>query len=150
MTLQLGALLGERAVGGEVIGLTGPLGAGKSCLVKGIARGLGLSERDICSPTFILAHSHFGRLALHHLDLYRIDSPHQMPDLEDYFDARGVTAIEWAERGCLPEERLTVTLRYRDGDRREIALSGSEGRHAAWLEEVMQAWTKRSPPSRGS
>ncbi len=155
-TLCLGALLGETAIGGEVVGLVGPLGAGKSCLVKGIARGLGMNEADICSPTFILAHSHFGRLPLHHIDLYRTDSVrfNGGMELEDYFDEGGITAIEWADQGAahLPEDRLTIEMRYGDPEKenqREISLMSGMGRHAAWVEEVIREWTRRLPQLRG-
>jgi len=148
-TLRLGRWLGETAVGGEVIGLTGPLGVGKSCLVKGIALGLGVAEEEVCSPTFVLARSHFGRLVLHHIDLYRIEGAQadEMRFLDDYFDARGVTAMEWAEYGTafLPEKRLTIILRYGHNDAREISLAGHPGRYADWIEEVSQKWTQQWP-----
>jgi tRNA threonylcarbamoyladenosine biosynthesis protein TsaE len=96
--------LGRRWAGaveaGLVIGLSGDLGAGKTQLVKGLARGLGISER-VLSPTFALVNAYSGgRLRLFHLDLYRLDSRQQIlaAGLEEYLNPDGVSVIEWAER----------------------------------------------------
>ena len=100
-TLALGEQWGRAAQPGWLIGLTGELGAGKTQLVKGIARGLGVRER-ILSPTFALVHSYAsGRLPLFHLDLYRLDTPAQVigAGLEEYlYPRQGVTVVEWVER----------------------------------------------------
>jgi tRNA threonylcarbamoyladenosine biosynthesis protein TsaE len=100
-TQALGEQWGKTAVPGLVIGLTGDLGAGKTELVKGIARGLGATS-PVRSPTFALVHEYTGgRLTLFHLDLYRLESPAQIhaAGLEEYFHAPpGVTVIEWVER----------------------------------------------------
>jgi tRNA threonylcarbamoyladenosine biosynthesis protein TsaE len=100
-TLRLGEQWGREARAGSVIGLTGDLGAGKTQLVKGIARGLGIASR-IQSPTFTLVHEYReGRLPLYHIDLYRLDTPEQVfaAGLEEYFfQTDGVTVVEWAER----------------------------------------------------
>ena len=100
-TSRLGVQWGRQAQCGWAIGLTGDLGAGKTQLVKGIAEGLGITNR-IQSPTFTLIRSYnSGRLPLHHLDLYRLDSPSQIigAGLEQYlYDRDGVTVIEWIER----------------------------------------------------
>jgi tRNA threonylcarbamoyladenosine biosynthesis protein TsaE len=100
-TFALGTAWGREAESGWVIGLTGDLGAGKTQLVKGIARGLGVGER-IHSPTFALLNQYTsGRLPLFHLDLYRLDAPGQMvaAGLEPFLTApAGVTVVEWIER----------------------------------------------------
>jgi len=107
-TLRLGEQWGREAQAGWVIGLTGDLGAGKTQLVKGIARGLGIASR-IQSPTFTLIHENReGRLPLYHIDLYRLDTPQQVfaAGLEDYFSqSDGVTVVEWAERYPLKPNR---------------------------------------------
>ena len=107
-TLRLGEKWGREAKPGWVIGLTGDLGAGKTQLVKGIARGLGIASR-IQSPTFTLIHEYRdGRLPLYHIDLYRLDTPQQVfaAGLEEYFrQSDGVTIVEWAERYPLKEYR---------------------------------------------
>ena len=100
-TVALGERWGRDAAPGWVIGLTGDLGAGKTQLVKGLARGLGIAAR-VQSPTFALVNEYNdGRLPLAHLDLYRLDTPEQIiaAGLEPYFDQHlGVTVIEWCER----------------------------------------------------
>jgi tRNA threonylcarbamoyladenosine biosynthesis protein TsaE len=99
-TEALGERWGRDAGRGLVIGLCGDLGAGKTRLVKGLARGLGISAR-VHSPTFTLVNSYTGgRLTLFHLDLYRLETREQIVSagLEEYLDPAGVTVIEWAER----------------------------------------------------
>jgi tRNA threonylcarbamoyladenosine biosynthesis protein TsaE len=106
-TETLGENWGRAAESGLVFGLSGDLGAGKTQLVKGLARGLGISSR-VHSPTFSLVNEYGGgRLRLFHLDLYRLDTREQIvaAGLEQYFSPDGVTVIEWAERwfGRKPE-----------------------------------------------
>ena len=99
-TAALGGGWGREATPGMVIGLCGDLGAGKTQLVKGLARGLGITER-VRSPTFALVNIYAGgRLPLFHLDLYRLDTREQIvaAGLEEYLNPAGVTVIEWAER----------------------------------------------------
>ena len=111
----LGAAL-RRGGGGTpaVVALGGPLGAGKTCLVQGLARGLGVSG-VVRSPTFTLIHEHRGPVPLFHIDLYRITAPElDGLGLEEIIDAPGVTVIEWAERaaGVLPNEHLLVEFHF--------------------------------------
>ena len=99
-TAALGEQWGREAQSGLVIGLSGELGAGKTQLVKGLARGLNITER-VHSPTFALINIYEGgRLPLFHLDLYRLDMPEQIvaAGLEQYLHPKGVTVIEWVER----------------------------------------------------
>jgi tRNA threonylcarbamoyladenosine biosynthesis protein TsaE len=99
-TAALGEQWGRAAESGLVIGLCGDLGAGKTQLVKGLARGLGIVA-GVHSPTFTLVNIYSGgRLTLFHLDLYRLDTRQQIAaaGLEDYLNPPGVTVIEWAER----------------------------------------------------
>lgn len=99
-TEALGESWGRSAQPGLVIGLSGDLGAGKTQLVKGIARGLGIAGR-VHSPTFMLVNVYpGGRLTLFHLDLYRLESREQIlsAGIEEYLRPGGVTVIEWAER----------------------------------------------------
>jgi tRNA threonylcarbamoyladenosine biosynthesis protein TsaE len=104
-TAGLGEHWGRAAASGWVIGLTGDLGAGKTELVKGIARGLGVLDR-VHSPTFVLVNQYSGgRLTLFHLDLYRLESRDQIAaaGLDDYlFQPSGLAVIEWAERWFQP------------------------------------------------
>ena len=99
-TLALGEAWGRAAAAGLVIGLTGDLGAGKTQLARGIARGLGITGR-VHSPTFTLVNEYAGgRLPMYHVDLYRLQTVEQVASagLEEYFQPAGVSVIEWAER----------------------------------------------------
>jgi len=99
-TGSLGERWGRAAQRGLVIGLSGDLGAGKTQLVKGIARGLGITAR-VYSPTFTLVNEYGGgRLRLFHLDLYRLETRGQIVSagLEEFLQPDGVTVIEWAEK----------------------------------------------------
>lgn len=99
-TEALGEAWGRRAERGWVFALSGDLGAGKTALVRGLARGLGCPGR-VHSPTFTLVNEYRGgRLALFHLDLYRLETPAALASagLEDFLPGDGVTVIEWAER----------------------------------------------------
>lgn len=101
-TFALGQRIGEKLSGGEIILLSGPLGAGKTMLVKGIGHGLGLDAEDVTSPSFTLVNPHQGRLLLYHIDLYRLDegaSAAHAVDLDEILtDENAVVIIEWAER----------------------------------------------------
>lgn len=107
---------------GDVVALTGPLGAGKTTFVQGLAEGLGVpAERHVASPTFALVNEHPGRIDFVHVDFYRIRSPAELPELgiEEAYD-RAATAIEWAERfpDWLPDDKLHLVLEIEsDGTR---------------------------------
>lgn len=101
-TLDLGNRIGAQLSGGEVILLDGSLGTGKTVLVKGIARALGLNDEEVTSPSFTLVNPHQGRLLLYHIDLYRLGegaSAAYAVDLDEILtDENAVVVIEWAER----------------------------------------------------
>ena len=102
-TFAVGASIGERLAGGEILLLHGALGAGKTVFVKGVAAGLGLDVEEVTSPSFTLVNRYDGgRLTLYHIDLYRLDegagAAHAV-DLDELLaDERAVLAVEWAER----------------------------------------------------
>jgi tRNA threonylcarbamoyladenosine biosynthesis protein TsaE len=99
-TEDVAASLGRSFAGGEVVLLSGELGAGKTAFVRGLARGIGVDPGDVASPTFVLLTAHSGRLRLHHADLYRLeakDSDREL-GLEELPGPHGVLAVEWAER----------------------------------------------------
>ena len=114
-TIALGEQWGSRAQPGWVIGLSGELGAGKTQLVKGIARGLGITAR-VLSPTFNLLHEYGGgRVRLVHIDLYRLETPSQIigAGLEEYFyKPQGVTVVEWVERWFHPGQSAKSEGQY--------------------------------------
>jgi len=114
-TQLLGTHLGKLAQKGDTFLLTGELGAGKTCLTQGIARGLAVKE-NILSPSFVIIREHLGRLPLYHIDFYRLDHIGEIADLglEEYLHSDGVCVIEWAERGIsvMPQDNLRVALNY--------------------------------------
>jgi len=113
-TAELAGTLADLVEVGDLLVLTGDLGAGKTRFTQGLGRGLDI-DRRITSPTFTLANRYQGRLLLHHLDVYRLDSVVETLDLDlpDLLDS-GVTVIEWGEQisEVLPSDHLVVALRY--------------------------------------
>jgi len=101
-TFNYGHKLGSRLEGGEILLLSGPLGAGKTIFVKGICAALGIDDEEVTSPSFTLVNPYAGRLQLYHIDLYRLDegaSAAHAVDLDELLcDERAVIVIEWAER----------------------------------------------------
>jgi tRNA threonylcarbamoyladenosine biosynthesis protein TsaE len=152
-TFHLGEILGGAATGGEVIGLTGPLGVGKTVFVKGLAKGLGVTDSYVSSPTFILVHPHEGRLPLYHIDLYRLEkeSDAEAIGLEEYLEGEGVAAIEWIDKGLafLPANRLLISLYYKEGDQREIVLTASGIHYMQWIEQVKKNILWKEVPRNG-
>ncbi|MCX6601911.1 MAG: tRNA (adenosine(37)-N6)-threonylcarbamoyltransferase complex ATPase subunit type 1 TsaE [bacterium] len=116
----------KKLKGGEIIALTGELGAGKTVIAKGIGRGLGVRE-EVLSPSFNYLLEYRGRLQLFHADLYRIDGPQAFRalGLDEYLDRGGVMLIEWAERvkDSLPPETIWIEIVPGEGDQeRRISL----------------------------
>jgi tRNA threonylcarbamoyladenosine biosynthesis protein TsaE len=114
-TLLVGHTMGARLFPGAVIGLIGPLGAGKTQLVRAIAEGLGIrNSRVVSSPTFVLIQEYDARLPIYHFDAYRLPGEREFLDLgvNEYFEGQGVCLVEWADRvpNCLPAERLDIQI----------------------------------------
>ena len=133
-TRRLAASLATVLVDGDLLVLTGDLGAGKTCFVQGLGPALGVGDR-ITSPTFTLVAIYDGSIRLNHLDVYRLDGPSETVDLDlpDLLED-GVTVIEWGERidAVLPDERLVVELTFGDGDDDRNLRFGLAGRR--WLD----------------
>jgi tRNA threonylcarbamoyladenosine biosynthesis protein TsaE len=113
-TRALAAGLASCLQTGDLLVLTGDLGAGKTCFAQGLGAGLAVAE-PITSPTFTLVSRYEGRLVLNHLDVYRLDDPSETTDLDlPELLEDGVTVIEWGERihTVLPTQRLTIELRF--------------------------------------
>lgn len=128
-TLRLGITLGESLSAGSVILLEGDLGAGKTTLVQGVGKGLGITEL-VVSPTFTLINEYIeGRLPLYHLDLYRLEPPEVAAlNLETYWEGieviPGIVAIEWAERmPYKPDSYLSINLTYEHEGTRQAEIT---------------------------
>lgn len=125
-TLALGRRLAERLEPGDVVALSGNLGAGKTHLVKGIAAGLGIDPAAVTSPTFTLVQEH-GEGALLHLDLYRIESGDEADrlGLGELLDGDAIALVEWPECAAdrLPARTLWLRLTHLGGDRRRVELA---------------------------
>ncbi len=138
-TQLMGQRLGSLAEPGDVILLTGDLGAGKTTLTQGIAWGLGVDEYA-ASPSFVLVREHHGRLPLYHVDLYRLENLAEIDDLglDEYFYGRGVSVVEWAERapGLLPPERLLIGIRLANLSERTLELVPSGKRYVRLAEQL--------------
>lgn len=131
-TEALGERLAARLTGGEVIAYTGDLGAGKTAFTRGLARGLGITDR-VTSPTFTIVNEYEGgRLPLFHFDMYRLSSSGELYDIgwEDYLARGGVCAVEWSEivSDALEEnELIRVDIKNECGnDDRTITVTGVE------------------------
>jgi tRNA threonylcarbamoyladenosine biosynthesis protein TsaE len=113
-TVALGAAIAAVVEPGIVIGLIGPLGAGKTRLVRAIAEALDVDPGAISSPTFVLIHEYHGRIPVYHFDAYRLPSAEAFEELgvAEYWTAGGVCLVEWADRVAhfLPESRWMITL----------------------------------------
>lgn len=119
-TEALGSRLGERLTPGAVVAYTGDLGAGKTAFTRGMARGLGITDR-VTSPTFTIVNEYDGgRLPLFHFDMYRLSSSEELFEIgwEDYLARGGVCAVEWSENveDALEEDTIRVEIRRGEGD----------------------------------
>ena len=141
-TQRLAALLAPALEEGDVLLLTGDLGAGKTHFVQGLAAALGIREVP-ASPTFTLMSSYEGgRLPLYHFDLYRLDDAGELDDI-DYFatiEGDGVSVVEWADKFCeaCPEDHLLLGFSVRSDGVREIVITSAGLRGEALLEGLAQ------------
>lgn len=129
-TEALGEKLAGKLRGGEVIAFTGDLGAGKTAFTRGLARGLGITDR-VTSPTFTIVNEYEGgRLPLFHFDMYRLSCSDELYDIgwEDYLARGGVCAVEWSEivEDALEADAIRVDIKNDGGDCRSVAITGVE------------------------
>ena len=126
-TRELGVRLGRGARSGDVFALYGELGAGKTCLIQGIAAGLGVAG-PVTSPTFVLVAEYQGRLPLYHVDLYRTGSLEEIRalGLEELLYGDGVTVLEWAEKAeaLLPACTVRIRIHGLGDEPRDVELEG--------------------------
>lgn len=150
-TRRFGRCMAEACAPGDVLLLRGGLGCGKTAFVRGFAEGAGLPDpREVASPTFAIHHSYCGgRLAIHHLDLYRIEDPGQLAVqgiLDPLEDGDAVVLIEWSERLAGEPPRTAAVLEFRmpslarPGER-EIAVEVRDGPSRERLIERLRSWT---------
>ena len=120
-TRELGAKIGKHSEAGMVILLDGDLGAGKTCLTQGIAKGLDIN-RSVTSPTFTIQKIYYGRLLLNHIDAYRLEGVHQDLGFDEYLNDEGLTVIEWSQFSpdLVPEEHLKISIQLLENGDREF------------------------------
>ncbi|MGH7822349.1 MAG: tRNA (adenosine(37)-N6)-threonylcarbamoyltransferase complex ATPase subunit type 1 TsaE, partial [Candidatus Binatia bacterium] len=147
-TAALGERVGRLLRNGDVVGLSGALGAGKTSFVRGLARGLALDPDVVYSPSFTLVAEYPGPLTLHHIDLYRLGEPVSLAEAEEiglreYLDPAGVTAIEWSRK--LEEARevfsLSIDIEIGDAERRVVRIEAGNERG----EEILRSLVRDRP-----
>jgi tRNA threonylcarbamoyladenosine biosynthesis protein TsaE len=131
-TIEFGHRFGSQLKGGEVIALIGPLGSGKTHLIKGIVKGLGAegTANEVTSPTFVLVNEYSGRLEVYHIDAYRLDSIAQFEQIgfDDYCHPGSVVLIEWADKiesALAGINYIKIELAHIAPDRRAIRITGA-------------------------
>ena len=130
-TLSLGEKIGKHLKDGDIVFLFGDLGAGKTTLTQGIARGLGVAKNEyVRSPTFTLVNQYKGNVPVFHIDLYRIASSHELEDLglEEVFSGEGISIVEWAEKLFAREDASLPLLGIERWIEIHIAIEQEESR----------------------
>lgn len=143
-TKTWGRRLASMLKGGELLALEGELGVGKTCFIKGMARGLNLREEQILSPTFTMIQEHSGRVPLYHIDLYRLESVAlDELGLREYLFSDAIAAVEWF--GRLQEadtlDRLTIRISYASARRRRIEFAANGLRYASLLDNLINRFS---------
>ena len=149
-TRSLGKRIGKHLGKGDVVGLVGELGTGKTVLVQGMALGLGVGVKSyVRSPSFILLNIYQGRLEFYHFDLYRLDKPEDLEEInyKEYIYGNGVAAIEWAGnlKGALPPEHLKIELLHHNRQTRIIKLIPRGSRYKKLVSKLKLDIKNRHP-----
>lgn len=126
-TQAIGEQFGQTLKRGDVVALIGDLGAGKTCLTQGIARGVGIfTDQVVNSPSYTLINEYEGQIPVYHIDLYRLEHHGEIVELglEEYLEGDGICIIEWADRmlELLPEGHIRMQIRWEDQFTRTIEL----------------------------
>jgi tRNA threonylcarbamoyladenosine biosynthesis protein TsaE len=145
--LPLAAALAEVLVAGDVLLLSGGLGAGKTTLTQALAKALGVGDDQyVSSPSFALVHEYVGRLPMVHMDLYRLDDEEDVEaaGLPDFFDRSAVCVVEWPDRlgGLVPEERLEILIEHQPPAARRLHLVPRGSSWQQRLERLAAQWTR--------
>lgn len=137
-TFALGQKLGAALVGGDFVGLSGQLGAGKTQFSRGVADGAGVPLDDVSSPTYSIVQSYRGRLTLHHADLYRLTGEGDLfaTGYFDLLESDGAMLVEWIEqvKAAAPDDALLITLTVTGDTTRSIEAKSTGPKSAALLE----------------
>lgn len=133
--MAIGRHIGSLLQAGDVLVLTGDLGAGKTTITKGLAKSLGITQM-IKSPTYTIVREYEGELPLYHLDVYRIGDDPDSIDLDEFLYANGVTVIEWGEllADSLPDDYLDIKIK-RSGEGRQVSFEA----HGQRSQELLEA-----------
>lgn len=148
-TRELGRILGAALQEPALILLSGELGAGKTCFVQGLARGLGVAEEEaVTSPTFTLMNQYRGRLELYHFDLYRLAHGDELTELgmDEFLPGRGVAVVEWAERLSAGETAtLSVHFEHAGEEVRRLTFASGDGDGAGerLIAQLRHCWQQR-------
>ena len=144
-TLKIGKKIAANLNAGDIILLSGSLGAGKTVLAKGIAQGLGINKNDVVSPTFVLLRIYSGKHLLQHFDFYRIKTPQDLFSLglPEYLYSDAVTIIEWPERlkFLLPKEFLKIKLSIQAKNQRYFKFIAKGSRYKELLGKIHKSHT---------
>ena len=150
-TERLGVAIGKIAHPGDVICLSGGLGAGKTTLTQAIARGAGVpSNCYVTSPSYTIMHEYRGVMPLYHMDFYRLDGTGDIIDLgfEEYFYLDGLTVIEWSERAedILPQDRVGITMSLGRDQTRTVRFFTADEKLADRFEKMLIELLKKKKP----
>lgn len=146
-TKKLGIMIGRLCRPGDVIALDGDLGAGKTCLIQGLAEGLDVAKESyVRSPTFTILNVHQGRIPLYHFDLYRLSDIDELEEIgyREYIYGDGVAALEWASNveEAIPAECLGIVIKRTGEEEREIEITAAGNKYERFM-DVLTAEAQR-------
>ncbi len=152
-TRALGERLGRLLEPGDFVGLIGPMGAGKTTFVRGVADGLGVKPGEVASPTFAIVYPYRGRITVNHVDLYRVTDADELyaTGYFDLIDGAEATIVEWLDRipEAAPPERLEIHFQDLGGDRRALTLRPRGARSRTRAYALLQFRPGRATADRG-
>ncbi len=137
-TKNLGKEVGKLAKPGDLLAFYGELGAGKTCFIQGISRGLKVKDY-VTSPSFTIVNEYQGKIPIYHFDLFRLNTEEILElGYEEYFYGEGLTVIEWAEKieQLLPKEHLKIKIKFKDRYQRTISFISQGDSFNKFLEEL--------------